>query len=742
METYLILIIILFILAASDLTVGVANDAVNFLNSAIGSKVAPRHIILSVAAVGVFVGTLFSSGMMEVARKGIFNPEMFRFNDVVCIFLAVMFTDIILLDFYNTFGFPTSTTVSLISALLGGSVAIAIIKIHQSGMFIESLGNYINTGKTIGIFTAIIVSVIVSFVVGAAVQYISRLIFTFNYEKKLKRYGAVWGAFALTSISYFILIKGAKGASFLTDSNIKWINENTVMLLGICWMTFAFILEIIILSTRINILKPIVLTGTFALALAFAANDLVNFIGVPLAGLSSYQIVASSNNPFHISMQALKEPVSVNNLFLIAAGIIMVITLWVNKKARTVTQTEIDLGRQFDGFEKFNSNRSAKEIVRTSIGFGKSIKKIIPDVVLIFIESRFLPKSDETKKAKKEKPPFDLLRASVNLMVASVLISVGTTYKLPLSTTYVTFMVAMATSFADKSWGRESAVYRVSGVLSVISGWFLTAFIAFLISGVFASGMYFGGIPIIVIFCLTALGLIIRTNILHSKKEKKISSIKSSLESIEKNDIKDLIDNDFKNYLESIKKSNSLIFEGLVSENRKKLKKALELADDLEKSGRNLTSKIIKVTTSLPENYFANKIDCGRIISSINEINSSVFSVSDKVFEHIDNNHSGLSKNARENYTILNSELIKIFDLAISYIKKKDPDKLLLIIESRSELKSIIKTIDKNIIETLQKGESKTRITMLFLNIVYKSEHLYKELIDILDFIKLFTDKK
>jgi len=363
-------------------------------------------------------------------------------------------------------------------------------------------------------------------------------------------------------------------------------------------------------------------------------------------------------------------------------------------------------------------------------------------VVLIFIESRFLPKSDETKKAKKEKPPFDLLRASVNLMVASVLISVGTTYKLPLSTTYVTFMVAMATSFADKSWGRESAVYRVSGVLSVISGWFLTAFIAFLISGVFASGMYFGGIPIIVIFCLTALGLIIRTNILHSKKEKKISSIKSSLESIEKNDIKDLIDNDFKNYLESIKKSNSLIFEGLVSENRKKLKKALELADDLEKSGRNLTSKIIKVTTSLPENYFANKIDCGRIISSINEINSSVFSVSDKVFEHIDNNHSGLSKNARENYTILNSELIKIFDLAISYIKKKDPDKLLLIIERRSELKSIIKTIDKNIIEALQKGESKPRVTVLFLNIVYKSEHLYKELIDILDFIKLFTDKK
>jgi phosphate/sulfate permease len=741
-ETYLILIIILFILAASDLTVGIANDAVNFLNSAIGSKVAPRHVILSVAALGVFVGTLFSSGMMEVARKGIFNPDMFMFNDVMCIFLAVMFTDIILLDFYNTFGLPTSTTVSLISSLLGGSVAGAIIKIQQSGMFIESLGNYINTGKTIGIFTAIIVSVIVSFVAGAVVQYISRLIFTFNYEKKLKRYGAVWGAFALTSILYFILIKGAKGASFLTESDIKWINENTTMLLGICWLTFAFILEIIILSTRINILKPIVLTGTFALALAFAANDLVNFIGVPLAGLSAYQIAASSNNPFQITMQALKEPVSVDNLFLIAAGIIMVITLWVNKKARTVTQTEIDLGRQFEGFEKFNSNRSAKEIVRTSISFGNSVKKLIPDWFLIFIESRFQPKVDESKKARKEKPSFDLLRASVNLMVASILISLGTAYKLPLSTTYVTFMVAMATSFADKSWGRESAVYRVSGVLSVIGGWFLTAFIAFSISGIFALGMYFGGVPVIIIFCLTALGLIIRTNILHSKKEKKISSIKIALENAENTDIKELIDNDFKDYFENMKKCSNLIFEGLISENRKKLKKALELAEDIEKTGRTLITKIVKVTSFLPEDLLSNEIDYGKIISTIEEINRSVFSLSNKVFEHFDNNHSGLSKSAKEYYSAFTDTLNFVFDLSISFIKKKDISKLIAINEKNAELKTLVRRIDRNIIQAIQKGESKLRVSLLLLNIVYKSEHLSKETLIILDFVKLFAIKK
>ncbi|GAB4128916.1 MAG: inorganic phosphate transporter [Ignavibacteriales bacterium] len=741
METYLVLIIILFVLAASDLTIGVANDAVNFLNSAIGSKVAPRHIILIVAAAGVFIGTFFSSGMMEVARKGIFQPGMYTFNEILCIFLAVMFTDVLLLDFYNTFGLPTSTTVSLISSLLGGSTAIALIKISQQGLFLESIGKFINTGKTLGIFTAIVVSVLVSFIVGSTIQYVSRIIFTFNYEKRLKKFGTVWGAIALTSILYFIFIKGAKGASFLTKENISWIYHNTFSLLMLSFLFCALILELLILFTKINILKFIVLMGTFSLALAFAANDLVNFIGVPLAGLSSYQIASSSASPFEITMDGLNNPASANNLILFFAGIIMIITLTVNKKAKSVTQTQIDLSRQFEGFEKFESIRSARDLVRTGIGLGNSIRKIIPEFILNYIDKRFEPREDEFKKAKKEKPAFDLIRASVNLMVASSLISIGTAYKLPLSTTYVTFMVAMATSFADRAWGRESAVYRVSGVLTVIGGWFLTAFIAFLVSGAFASGMYFGGIWATVILSLLAIGIIVRTNLLHSKKEKNLNRIINSLESSENSDIKEFLDNDIKEYFENIKKSSRLVFDGLSDYNRKKLKKAKDTVDEIEKAGHSLTSRIIKITSALPENYFQDKINFGKLIASINEIDSAILTISEKTFEHVDNNHSELTKSVKEQYSLFQNLLEIILELSFNFIKKRDLNKLKIINQNYDELKKMIQKIDKNLIDAIQKGESKPRGNMLLLNIIYKSEKICRYQIELLNFLKLFINR-
>ena len=481
METYLFLVIILFILATSDLVVGVANDAVNFLNSSLGSKVAPRHIILIVASAGVLAGTFFSSGMMEVARSGFFNPEMFKLNEVMVIFLAVMFTDVLLLDLFNTFGLPTSTTVSLISSLFAGSIAVALLKLDAEGKNFSELGNYINSARALGIFTAIILSVFISFFVGSVVQYISRLIFTFDFESRLKRYGAIWASVALTSITYFIFVKGAKGASFIPPDVVKFVTENTAMFLGANIVFWTIILQLLLWFTNINILKPIVLAGTFSLALAFAANDLVNFIGVPLAGLSAFQTASISSDPGNMTMEALRDPVQTNTLILTIAGFIMIGTLWFNKKARSVTKTEINLGRQFEGYEKFESSAFARSIVRTTVNLGHSIKSIIPHAIYNKIQNRFdLTKIDYSKFDKKDRPAFDYIRAIVNLMVASSLISLGTAYKLPLSTTYVTFMVAMATSFADKSWGRESAVFRVNGVLTVIAGWFLTALLAFI----------------------------------------------------------------------------------------------------------------------------------------------------------------------------------------------------------------------------------------------------------------------
>ena len=743
METYLVIVIILFILAISDLTIGVANDAVNFLNSAIGSKVAPRHIIVLVAAFGVFLGAFFSSGMMEVARKGIFHPEMFRINEVMAIFRAVMFTDILLLDFFNTFGLPTSTTVSLISALLGGSVAVALIKIQSQGKYIDQLGNYINVEKTFGIFSAIIISVVVSFVVGSLVQYISRLIFTFNYEKRLKRYGAVWGSLALVSISYFIVIKGAKGASFLTSENVDWINQNLLILMGIAFLLFAIILELIVLFTKINILKPIVLFGTFSLALAFAGNDLVNFIGVPLAGLSSYQIASSATNALEISMEALNQPVSVNSIFLLIAGIIMTVTLWLNKKARSVTQTEIDLGRQFEGYEKFESVKAAREIVRSTINVGNFIRRIFPERFFNFIDKRFAwPKQDLSKKEKKEKPSFDLLRASVNLMVSSSLISVGTAYKLPLSTTYVTFMVAMATSFADRAWGRESAVYRVSGVLTVLGGWFLTAFIAVLISSILAALIFFGGIYTAILLGILAIFLIIRTNILHSKNQKKIEKIKSSQSIAETENINKIFEREFKTYFDLSRKIYSEAYDGLTNESRKKLKKVLLASKELEKEKYSLSSKIIKAIPLVPESRLEENINYGELIYSLDEIYNSLFSIANKGFEHVDNNHSGLSKTAKSYYSQLEKTLNKIFEDGISFIKKQDNHRLLQIETEFIELKKFLKSVDKNITQAIRKGDSKPRANLLLLEIVYKSEIIASKYLDVLRFYGEFTSNK
>jgi len=491
MELLFVGVVILGLVAVFDIMVGVSNDAVNFLNSSIGSRVAPRATIMIIASCGIMAGVTFSSGMMEVARSGIFHPQFFTLPELLTIFLAVMITDVILLDLFNTYGLPTSTTVSVVFELLGAAVALAMLKLLTAGESLVNVVQYINSAKAITIIMGILLSVAIAFVCGAIVQFFTRLLFTFDYQKRIGRYGALWGGMALASITYFILVKGAKGATFISKQNQEWIDTHTGLLLLLIFAAAAALLQVLQLL-KFNILKPVVLIGTFALAMAFAANDLVNFIGVPLAGLHAYRLAAASDNPLGVTMGGLAAKVPSETFLLLLAGGVMVATLWLSKKARTVTETEISLSQQEEGNERFESIFLSRAIVRLVLHLSDTARMVIPQGVRSWIGRRLDPAVAVPVLVDGRKPSFDLLRATVNLMVASALISYATASKLPLSTTYVTFMVAMGSSFADRAWGRDSAVYRVTGVLTVIGGWFLTAVVAFLAAALCATVIFYG----------------------------------------------------------------------------------------------------------------------------------------------------------------------------------------------------------------------------------------------------------
>ena len=478
METlYLGIVIFLFMLAVFDLLVGVSNDAVNFMNSAVGAKVAKFRTIVIIAALGVFVGAVSSNGMMDIARHGIFHPVNFSFYDLMCIFLAVMVTDVVLLDIFNTLGLPTSTTVSMVFELLGGTFVLAILKIigDETGML--SLGDMMNTEKALSVIMAIFLSVAIAFVAGTVVQYISRIIFTFNYKKHLSWTIGIFGGIAVTALGYFIVIQGLASASFMTKESMQWVLDNTPMLVGACLVVSTVLMQILHWC-RVNVFKIIVLLGTFSLALAFAGNDLVNFIGVPLAGFSSYTDYVANGagvDPHNFMMDSLMASAKTPVVFLIAAGLVMVYALATSKKAQNVIKTSVDLARQEEGDEMFGSSGLARLIVRRATNFNDFMVRNIPAGMRNWINSRF----NKDDVILENGAAFDMVRASVNLVLSGLLIIIGTTMKLPLSTTYVTFIVAMGTSLADRAWSRESAVYRITGVLSVIGGWFITAFTAF-----------------------------------------------------------------------------------------------------------------------------------------------------------------------------------------------------------------------------------------------------------------------
>ena len=599
---YLVLVIVLFALAFSDLIVGVSNDAVNFLNSAIGSKVAPRYVIMILASLGILVGATFSSGMMEVARKGIFFPDQFYFSEIMIIFLAVMIADVILLDLFNTFGLPTSTTVSIVFELLGAAVAVSLIKIYGTG---GHLSDYINSATALLIIAGILLSIVIAFTVGTIAQYLTRIIFSFDYEKNIKYYGAMWGSISITAITYFILIKGAKGSSFISPELLELIKANTMYIIMASFLCWTIILQLIIWFTRINILKIIVLVGTFALAMAFAGNDLVNFIGVPLAGFSSYQafVAEPGADPSQFLMTSLTGKVHTETYLLIIAGLVMAVTLWFSRKARTVADTEINLGRQGDGDERFGASTFSKNLVRGAISIINSVARVIPKFVKTFAAKRFAEADKSNKKNKKIKSSFDLIRASVNLTVASILISFATSLKLPLSTTYVTFMVAMGSSFGDGAWGRESAVYRVSGVTSVIGGWFLTAFLAFIAAFTFAYIISYGGSIALTALIILAVLFIVKTHTLHRnreiEKEKEVDLDDNRI--LRHSDVVEKSSRNIIQTLEIISKSYTDTIKGLAEEDRKSLKNTREEVEALNKKVKKLKNKIHRTIDNLRE---------------------------------------------------------------------------------------------------------------------------------------------
>ncbi len=736
MESYYIfIVVILFILAISDLVVGVSNDAANFLNSAFGSKVASFRVIMIVAAIGILVGTTFSSGMMEIARKGIMHPDQFYFKEIMIIFIAVMLTDIILLDLFNTFGLPTSTTVSIVFELLGASVGMAIIKITNSPEG-GDIDKYINTGKALQIIFGILLSVIVAFTIGAIVQYMARIVFSFEYEKYLKYFGSIWGGLAFTAITYFILIKGAKGSSLISSEQLEWIKSNVFSIMLISFIGWTLLLQLIFWLFKINVLKFIVLVGTFSLAMAFAGNDLVNFIGVPLAGFESFKAftAASSTDPATFLMDSLTSAVKTPTSFLLIAGLIMAVTLWVSKKARSVTRTEINLARQGEGTERFESSLLARTIVRNTISFNKSVSKVVPVRIQIAVRKRF----DRTlykKRKRDESISFDLVRASVNLVVASILIAFGTSLKLPLSTTYVTFMVAMGTSLADGAWGRESAVYRISGVITVITGWFFTAFSAFTVAFCIALLINWTGLAGILVLIVLVVFLITRTHVFHRKKEKEEEKKKAEKEKIKVLDRENVLEISRQNVtstLISISKLYYLSITGLLNEDRKLLKNNLKDIKELNQEVKSHKDNVFSTIKQLDENSSDTGPFYVQVLDYLREAAHCLTYLTDPIFNHIDNNHPPLRTVQRNYLNDLNEEISNFYNLVLNTVKKDKFSAVKEIIDNQQLILERLDKLQKKQVKMIKREEAGTKNSLLFFNIISETKSLLLNTVNII----------
>lgn len=726
---FLCIVIFLFLLAVFDLSVGVSNDAVNFLNSAVGSGAASFKRVLIVASIGVFIGAAMSNGMMDIARHGIFRPEHFSFYDLMCIFMAVMVTDIILLDIFNSLGMPTSTTVSMVFELLGATFVVALIK--MAGGADLGFNDLLNTEKALSVILGIFLSVAIAFFFGTLVQFISRMIFTFNYRSRLKWKIGIFGGLCATAIVYFLLIKGAKDLTFMTPEVKTWINTHTALIIAACFVTFTVLMQLLHFC-RVNVLKVVVLMGTFALAMAFAGNDLVNFIGVPLSGLSSYQdyMANGGGDATGFLMGSLNGPADTPIYFLIGAGVIMVVSLATSKKARNVTKTEIGLGSQQGGEEMFGSSRISRRLVRWTLRFLAWVRRVTPERVRRWFNRRF--NTDET--IMDQGASFDLIRGSVNLVLAGALIALGTSMKLPLSTTFVTFMVAMGTSLADRAWGRESAVFRITGVISVIGGWFLTAGVAFIGAGIIVAAMHYGGHWVIFLLAALTIYLIIRSNRRFGRKSEEQNGGDALFQAIITNRDKSqtwpmllmYITEQQQSFMAYAGEKYRDITAAFIGDNAGVLNKAessLAKQKNLLKNARRketLCLRHLTRETAIEKStwfYLSNNL-CMNILYNLRRIN-------EVCREHVDNNFMPLPESNAVECEELRTRISTLFNDTLDVMQTGDTEVISLLRDHCDEIKTEISTTYHRAHDRLRDGDtSAMAVLYVYVNMLQETQEM------------------
>ena len=730
METiYLGIVLFLFVLAIFDLVVGVSNDAVNFLNSAIGAKAASFKTIIFIAGVGVFIGAALSNGMMDIARHGIYQPQHFYFAEIMCILLAVMLTDVVLLDVFNTMGMPTSTTVSMVFELLGGTFALSLIKVYSSEGTL-GLGDLINTDKALSVIMAIFVSVAIAFFFGMLVQWLARIVFTFNYKKHMKYSIGIFGGIAATSIIYFMLIKGLKDSSFMTAEYKNWIHDNTLMLVGAFFVFFTILMQILHIC-KVNVFKVIVLLGTFALALAFAGNDLVNFIGVPLAGYSSFMDYTANGQAAGADgylMTSLLGPAKTPWYFLFGSGAVMVIALATSKKAHNVIKTSVDLSRQDEGEENFGSTPIARTLVRFSLTLANGISKITPEGTKRWIDNRF--RKDEAIIA--DGAAFDMVRASVNLVLAGLLIALGTSLKLPLSTTYVTFMVAMGSSLADRAWGRDSAVFRITGVLSVIGGWFITAGAAFTFCFFVTLFIHYGGTVAIILLIGVAVFLLIRSQIMFKKrkaKEKKDETLKQLLSSSDNAEILRLLQTHTREELGKILAFTEENFERIstsfLHENLRGLRRSMgsvkfekQLIKQMKRTGTLAMSHLDNNTILEKGLYYYQGNDFA------SELVYSVGRLCEPCLEHVDNNFKPLDAIQKGEFADVTEGITYLLQVCRNRIVNNDYEGMETDIRKANDLNGQLAHLKREELQRIQSHTGSIKVSMVYLTMVQEAQNV------------------
>lgn len=750
---YLFMIIALAILAIADLVVGVSNDAVNFLNSAIGSKAISFKTIMIVASIGVALGAIFSSGLMEVARKGIFNPGEFMFDEIMIIFMAVMITDILLLDFFNSVGMPTSTTVSIVFELLGAAVAVSLIKIWSDGGTSSELINYINTSTATKIILGILLSVVVAFTVGAIVQWFTRLLLSYNFQEKANWVGALFGGIALTAITYFILIKGIKGTPY-ADLKFEYTNgltikeyleSNVINIIGINLVVWSAISFGLITALKQNIYKIIILVGTFALALAFAGNDLVNFVGVFIAGWQSYQEYVAQGLPAsELSMKFLSKAVETPTLLLFIAGMIMVVTLWFSSKAKDVVKTSLDLSSQSNTKERFQPNFLSRGFVRSAMLMSQMYSYVVPNSWQEKINKQFeTPAIDLTLK-EEDIPAFDLARAAVNLMVAAVLISLATSLGLPLSTTYVTFMVAMGTSLADRAWGAESAVYRVAGVINVIGGWFFTAFIAFVASALIAYLLHLNVKVMTPILLLIAFTLLVRNYIAHNKKNSKAKE-EDSLFKAESSSVQGVIHESADNIANVVKRGNKIYtnaVNGLAKQDINALKKNRRQITKLSNEVDDLRDHIFYFIKNLDESSVEASSFYINILGYLQDMTQSLDYISKISYKHVHNNHKKLKFNQLKELKLVDEALEKLLMDTKEAFKSRSFEDIARILNNRGKVYDLVKEKIQMQVERTRTEESSPKNTTLYFSLLLETKDLLSATMNLLDEYNQAFDSK